>query len=319
MSVNKTNKFLHVDYENLEIEYEKLTMLEIIDYVCLIDSYIYNNFGNQNKNNKLLKNLFDQLSKIIAKNINEHNKSMVTNTINNFTHIYQTNFSICFKNILEEINCVLDVQTFDQTKNLYLIVFAEIKNYINETSNKLISINDNNQDEIFILIEEKKKLELLVGLANDYEIIKDNLEKNFNQKKLAQNFKSKINSKIQNEILQYINQIIIDIDNNIDILLSKISHQIILDCENIDDEQYLNLVNSNDKLKLDTLIATTNDYLSDLNKWLININLSKFYSIHKSNLLNLKFNNIKCDENDKNFNVSNIINKFFDDKKMILI
>ena len=50
------NKFLHIDYNELEqIEYNNITVKDILEYISLIDSYIYNKFGNEEKNILILE------------------------------------------------------------------------------------------------------------------------------------------------------------------------------------------------------------------------------------------------------------------------
>ena len=52
---SNNNKFLHINYKDLEeIQYKNINIKEIFEYNGLLDLYICNKFGNEQKNNLIL-------------------------------------------------------------------------------------------------------------------------------------------------------------------------------------------------------------------------------------------------------------------------
>ena len=164
------SKYLHIDYNKIDnIKLDKLTTKDILNYVCLIDSYIFNKFGNDNKNNLFLQKLFDELEIRINNllvqwcnntNFFTHKFEIVDNENNKMLH---SEITTGFINIILSLYHVFTFDTFTNSNKLLILLTRIVKECFIEIIDKLISN----------MIEKINKLEDLVSLSNDLVNIKN--------------------------------------------------------------------------------------------------------------------------------------------------
>lgn len=253
------NKFLHIDYnKDLDnIGYSELNVKDILDYICLIDSYIYNNFGSDQKNNLILNKLFDELiirinylSQIWCDKIFENSLE-----ISNKNKILQTRISTdLMENAMMLFN-ICPINTFCLDGKLLILTIKNIKNYIVSSVEKIIleKINE---------CEKSNEFENLIAVSNDLEFIKNELKQLIN----LDNFGLELilNDIDKNQIKNEVGEINYILSTNLDNILNKISNMIIIDLEDVK-------ICTN--LQVESIIATIDDYLHDLVVWMMQQNL----------------------------------------------
>jgi hypothetical protein len=261
-------KYLHLDYNKInDINFNKLNTKDIINYVCLIDSYIFNNFGNDNKNNLFLQKLFDELSNRINNlliywcdnaNFFKNEFKIIYDKNNNMLH---SEITLKFINMILSLYDVFTIDTFTNSNKLLILLTMKIKEYFIKIIDKLI-LN---------MIEKLNKLEDLVGLANDLVNIQ-NIKNQINLKGFEENQIEK--NQIENEFGEINYQISLQINK----IFEKITLNIMNDFEEIEVNKY-NGINEkkNSSIKIiDIILVTMDDYLCDLKVWMLKPNLLAF-------------------------------------------
>ena len=255
-SYKNDNKFLHIDYDkDLDaIEYSELNLKDILDFVILIDSYIYNKFGSEQKNNLILNNLFDELSqRINIISLQWRNKIFENSLeISNKNKILQTIISTDFLNIIISLFKVCSINTFCLNNKLVIVTTKNIKTYLVLSVEKIILEKINKW-------EKSNELENLIAVSNDLEFIKNELEKLINLDEFILCEIEKIQIEIELGEINYM------INTTVENILDKISNIIIYDLNEA------KIPNTN--LQVDTIIVTIDDYLCDLIDWMLRKNL----------------------------------------------
>jgi hypothetical protein len=246
------NKFLHIDYNDLEqIQYNNITIKDILEYISLIDSYIYNKFGNEQKNILILNRLLDELSLRINNILQVWCNKFFENplVISNEYKILQTKISTDFITIIISIYTSCFIDRFIINGKLLLLITKNIKNYLIPNIEKIMFENMNE-------CKKNHQIENLIAISNDLEVIKNEFDKLINKNNLTE---FEINQ-IQNEL----NEINYVINTNIEIILDEINYVIVTDF----DEAKID-----NKLHIDIVIVTLDDYFNDLINWMKRKNL----------------------------------------------
>jgi hypothetical protein len=255
-----------VDYnKDLDnINYDELKIKDILDYIYLIDSYIYNKFGSEQKNDLILNRLFNELI-IRIDYLSQmwcENNFINSLEISNKNKILQTKISTDLMDIINTIFNVCPINTFCHDGKLLLLTIKNIKNYIVSSVEKMIVEKINQW-------EKSGKLENLIAISNDLEYIKNESEKfiNFDKLALESGLELKLNPSEKDQIKNELGEINYIISNNLDNILNIISNIITSDFEN--EKNSINLQN----LQLQVITTTLDDYLHDLVNWMLYQNL----------------------------------------------
>lgn len=257
---NYKNKFLHIDY-NLDldaIKYDEITTKEILEYITLLDSYLHNKFGNEQKNNFILNELFNELSNRINDYFQEFcsNLFVILELIDGYSckkKLHSTagdNFVFLMNSLFE----ITFINTFNSNNRLLIILIQNIKKYLVYDVEKIILDKINELKKAYKY--EKLIIEKFIAITNDLELIKNELVKQVDNILLNEIEKNQVDNEL-GEINYMIN-------TKIEIILNELVDIIITDFDE---------VKISNKLNIDIIIATLDDYFSDLVNWMEKKNL----------------------------------------------
>lgn len=251
-----------IDYNEFEIlDYDKLNMINSLDYINYINYFINDKIGDYEKNILIENKLYDKLSLKINNYFNtwcKYNKLFIEKPIikkNKNNEYLQSNISIDFIFVLFSFynlhkTCEKINNNCENYFNLIISLTKNVKKYFIETldeqiNNMIVTLND---------------LDYLTTLANDFEIIK-NMKNELDLEEFNDIHMKQIDNEF-GEINYFLNLYI----NKI---LEKITKNIISDFNEYKNNNLLK------NLSVDVIIVTLQDYFTDLLIWMLKPNLLK--------------------------------------------